>query len=157
VTKSDLAKTFEQVIVVALMVMMGLVVFLATVELAWILVQDIINPPLLLLEIHELLELFGLFMLILIGVELFETVQTYHLQRIIRVEVVISVAVIAICRKVIILDYKSLTSFTLFETGAVIMALGGAYYLIKKTESRPSDRPPEDEGVTALDKTEPQA
>lgn len=153
-TKSGLAKKFEQAIVVSLMVMMGLVVFLATVELAWILIKDVVNSPMFLLEIEELLELFGLFMLILIGVELFETVQTYHLHRIIRVEVVITVAIIAICRKVIILDYKSLTSFTLLETGAVIMALGGAYYLIKKVGGYPQDTPAHG-GAAELDKSAP--
>ena len=36
------------------------------------------SPPLLLLEIDELLESFGLFMLVLIGIELLETiVKTY--------------------------------------------------------------------------------
>lgn len=127
-----LSKKCEHIIIVSLMVMMGLVVLLATIELAWILIKDIVSPPFFVLEIDELLELFGLFLLILIGVELFETIQTYHLERVIRVEVVVTVAIIAICRKVIILNYKSLSSFTLQDVGAVILALAIAYYLLKK-------------------------
>ncbi len=129
---ADAVKKFERIVVSALMVMMGIVVLLATVELGWILVKDILSPPVILLEVEELLELFGLFLLVLIGVELFETIQTYYLERIIRVEVVVTVAIIAISRKVIILDYKTLSSFTFMDIGGVILALAIAYYLIKK-------------------------
>jgi uncharacterized membrane protein (DUF373 family) len=128
----NLTKKFEHIVIASLMVMMGIVVLLATVELGWILIKDMISPPILLLEIDELLELFGLFLLVLIGVELFETIQTYYLERIIRVEVVLTVALIAISRKVIILDYKTLSSFTFLDVGGVILAIAIAYYLIKK-------------------------
>ena len=63
-------KKFERVIFISLLVMMSLVVLLATIELGWIIIKDIITPPIFLLEINELFEIFGLFMLVLIGVEL---------------------------------------------------------------------------------------
>lgn len=134
-----LIKKFEHTVVLALLGMMGLVVVLATVELAWILIKDILTPPIFLLDIEELLEVFGFFLLVLIGVELFETIQTYYLERIVRVEVVISVAIIAISRKVIIMDHKNLASFATLEIGAVILALAIAYYLIKRA-ARPYSR-----------------
>jgi len=129
---------FEKVIVMSLMGLMSLVIALATIELAWVVVKDIVNPPLFLLEIEELLEIFGLFLLVLIGVELLETILTYHEKRQIRVEVVILVAMIAIARKIIILDYKSLTSFTLLDAGGVILALSVAYWLLKTLATRTS-------------------
>ncbi len=128
----SLIKKFEHIVIASLMVMMGIVVFLATVELGWVLIKDIIGPPILILEIEQLLELFGLFLLVLIGVELFETIQTYYFERVIRLEVVVTVAIIAVSRKVIILDYKTLSSFTFLDVGGVILALAIAYYLIKK-------------------------
>ena len=45
-------KKFEYIIVIALLGMMVLVVFLSTIELAVILVEHLLSPPLLLLEIH---------------------------------------------------------------------------------------------------------
>ena len=45
-------KTFENVIVVSLIAMAALVVLLATVELGWIILRDIVSPPILLLEIE---------------------------------------------------------------------------------------------------------
>jgi uncharacterized membrane protein (DUF373 family) len=65
----------------ALMVMMAIVLGFATIDLAWLIVKDVIQPPLFLLSIDQLLEIFGLFMLVLIGIELLETIiKTYQTQ-----------------------------------------------------------------------------
>ncbi len=56
----------------ALIMMMIVVIFLTTIELAWIIIQDIITPPIIFLEIDQFLEIFGFFLLILIGIELLE-------------------------------------------------------------------------------------
>lgn len=127
-------KRFENLIIVALTVMMMLVVFLATLELGWILIKDIISPPLFLLEINELLEVFGLFLLVLIGVELLETLITYLTKKKIHLEVVLTLAMIAISRKVIILDVKELPNLTLLGMAAIILALSVGYYLFKRGE-----------------------
>ncbi|HDH34558.1 MAG TPA: phosphate-starvation-inducible E-like protein, partial [Nitrospirae bacterium] len=48
-------KKFERIIITSLIAMMTLVVLLATVELGWIIIKDIITPPVFLLDIAELL------------------------------------------------------------------------------------------------------
>jgi uncharacterized membrane protein (DUF373 family) len=126
-------RNFEKFITVSLIIMMAVVILLATVELGWIIIKDIITPPIFLLDINELLDIFGLFLLILIGIELVETIKTYLSERVIRVEVVIIVALIAISRKVIILDVKELSSLTLIGIAAIIIALSAGYYLLKTT------------------------
>jgi uncharacterized membrane protein (DUF373 family) len=122
----------ERVIVVSLLVMMVLVVFLATVDLGWVIIKDIITPPAFLLDINELLEVFGMFLLVLIGVELLETVKMYFNKMTVHVEVVFTVAMIAIARKVIILNIKEVSSLTLIGIGTIIVALSGGYYLLTK-------------------------
>ena len=130
----DLLKKFEKVITVTLVVLMAVVVLLATIELGWILVQDIITPPVLLLDITELLDLFGLFLLVLIGVELLDTLKAYIKDNVVHVEVVLTVAMIAIARKVIILDVKELPSMTLFGIAAIIVALAVAKYYYRSEQ-----------------------
>jgi len=124
-------RNFEKFITVSLIIMMAVVILLATIELGWIIINDIITPPVLLLDINEMLDIFGLFLLVLIGIELLETIKAYLSQRVIRVEVVIIVALIAIARKVIILDIKELSSLTLIGIAAIILALSAGYYLLK--------------------------
>lgn len=98
-------KQYEKFMVSALMVMMAVVLGLATIDLGWMILKDIITAPYLLLDIAELLDIFGLFMLVLIGIELLETImKTYVMEGKPHFEVVLSVAIIAIARKVIILD-----------------------------------------------------
>ena len=130
-------KLFEKIIVFSLVGMMALVVALATVELGWVIVKDIITPLVFLLEIHELLEIFGLFLLVLIGIELLDTIKTYLEKRILHVEVVLIVAIIAIARKVIILDEKETSELALFGIGAIILALTIGYYLVKLGYNKP--------------------
>ena len=66
----SLLKKFERIIVTTLIVMMAVTILLATVELAWLIIKDVITPPIILLEINELLDIFGLFLLVLLGIEL---------------------------------------------------------------------------------------
>jgi len=126
----------ERVIVLSLLIMMVAVVFLATVDLGWLIIKDVITPPLILLDINELLDVFGMFLLVLIGVELLETVKMYLTKKMVHVEVVFTVAMIAIARKVIILDIKEVSSLTLIGIGAIIVALSAGYYLLTIKENR---------------------
>ena len=125
-------RKFKQGVISSLTVMMAFVLLLSTIELGWIIVKDVISPPLFLLEINELLEIFGLFMLVLIGVELLETImKTYLSEGANHAEIVISVAIIAIARKVIILDVNKVPSLTLIGIGVIILALSTGYFLVR--------------------------
>lgn len=130
-------KLFERMVVVSLVVMMMLVVALATVELGWIIVKDIITPPVFLLEVEELLEIFGFFLLILIGVELLETIKAYLKDNVIHVEIVFEVALIAVARKVIVLDMSKYDGLTVLSIAALIIALAGAFFLWRRARRWP--------------------
>ncbi|KQC14629.1 MAG: phosphate-starvation-inducible E-like protein [Methanosaeta sp. SDB] len=125
---------FQNVILMVLTWMMALVVLLATAELFYIIVADIVTPPLILPDIDHLLEIFGYFLLVLIGIELLETFKIYLEENVINVQVVLLVAIIAIARKVIILDVKTLPSITLIGIGVIIVSLSAGYYLVKKSQ-----------------------
>ncbi len=92
-----------------------------------------IKPPrIILLNIKEIIEIFGFFLMILIGLELIETMKVYLTQDTVHVEIVFLVAIIAITRKVIILDVKMLTPLTLLGVAAIILSLSVGYYVLKK-------------------------
>ncbi|OQB98597.1 MAG: Phosphate-starvation-inducible E [Spirochaetes bacterium ADurb.Bin110] len=130
-------KKCEKVMIQALMVMMAIVLLLATIDLGWLIIKDIINPPYFLLSVEQLLEIFGLFMLVVIGIELLETImKTYITQDQPHYEVVLSVAIIAIARKVIILDLKEVDSLSLIGIASIIVALTAGYFLMKRARSQ---------------------
>jgi uncharacterized membrane protein (DUF373 family) len=130
--------TFQKIIITVLTALMALVVMLATLELVYIIALDILSPPFILLDANELLDIFGYFLLILIGIELLETFSIYLHERAINVQVVLLVAMIALARKVIILDAKEMQSLTLVGIGFIILALAAGYYLVKKSQDEVS-------------------
>ncbi len=134
---------FEGIITRILLVLMAGVVVLATIELAWILILDVFTPPVFLLEIDELLELFGLFLLVLIGIELLHSVKTYIVRREFHLETVITVAIIAVARKIIVLEPKVLPEGTLLGIAALVLALALAYYVIRRGRNEDTGSDPE--------------
>ena len=122
---------FETFLNTTLLVMLAVVVLLATVDLGWLIIKDILTPPVFLLDIAELLELFGAFLLVMIGLELLGTVKTYITKKTIHVEVVLLVAIIAIARKVVILEPKELDGTSLLGIAAIILALSAGYYFVR--------------------------
>ena len=129
----QIIKHFERIIIMSLVVMMAAVVLLSTLELGWVIVKDIITPPVFFLEIEELLDIFGLFMLVLIGIELLDTIsKTYTSESTDHTQIVMAVAIIAIARKVIILDVKELSGLALVGIAAIILALSVGYFLIRR-------------------------
>ena len=91
-----LLKLFEKVIVLALLGMMMVAILVSTIELAVVLFQELSKPPLLLLNITEMLEVFGFFLMVLIGLELLETIKAYLHDDRVHAEVVFLVALVAV-------------------------------------------------------------
>lgn len=125
-------EVLERYIVIALICFMMLAVFVSTVELGILLYRELMSPPRMLLDIKNLLEIFGFFFMILIGLELLATIKTYLTESQMHVEIVFLVAMIAVARKVIILDWKILPPQTIYGIAAVILSLSAGYYLVKR-------------------------
>lgn len=124
-------RTFEHLIIRSLIYMMAVIIFISTIELGYLLIKDIISSPVFFLEIDELLELFGFFLLILIGIELLETIKAYLIDKVVHSEIVLEVALIAIARKVIILDFKEYDSIAILGIAALIITISASYYIIR--------------------------
>lgn len=129
----ELFKKFEKAVVMTLAALLAATILFSTLELAVTLFKDLASPPLLMLEMHELLDIFGLFLLVLLGIELLETMKAYLRENVVHVEVVMIVAIIAIARKVIILDIKELHGTVLIGLAALLAALAFGYVHIKRT------------------------
>lgn len=115
------------------LIVMAIIVAASIIELVIVLYQDIFDPTdnVLFLEINELFRIFSFVFIILIGFELMETIEMYFKKNVIHAEVVLLVAVIAVSRKVILLDLEKYDPLAIIGLGAIILSLGGCYYLIK--------------------------
>jgi uncharacterized membrane protein (DUF373 family) len=122
----------QKLIALALAVLLIIVVVLSTVDLGFLIAQEIWKPPRFLIQVQGLLEIFSFFLLILIGVELLETLKAYLKKDVFHVRLVLEVALIAMARKVIILEPNSTPALTLFGIAALILALGLAFYFERR-------------------------
>ena len=114
--------------------MMMVALLASTVELAVILVQQLLaNLQCILLDVKEMLTVFAFFLMVLIGLELVETIKMYLEKDVFHVEVVVLVAIIAVSRKIIIIDYYTIS----YDDSAqhqpqLMIALTAGYFLLKR-------------------------
>ncbi|MCQ8893168.1 MAG: phosphate-starvation-inducible PsiE family protein [Methanolinea sp.] len=126
---------FERVVYYVLAALLAFVILFTVLELVGILIGDFVIDGSFRLDNHEILALFGFFLLVLIGVELLDTIKAYIRKQEIHVEIIVLLAVIAVARKIILFDpYAEVppSDMTFWAMGFVIICLAGAYYLIKK-------------------------
>jgi len=123
---------FEFFIVLALLLMMMIALAASTIELGFILVEQLLEPPMLLLDIKEMLTVFSFFLMVLIGLELVESIKMYLEDDVIHVEVVVLVAIIAVARKIIVIDYYSVSYEILLSIAALMIVLSAGYFLLKR-------------------------
>lgn len=139
----DAFERVKGVIIKSMIVLMTLMVIFSVLDLAYILARDLLTPPTLLLDIDEMKEIFGLFLLVLIGLELVDSMKTYLTEHVIHaeVEIILLIAMIAVARKVIIMDIDKTTFETLLGIAAIILGLAAGYYLLKRTKRYQSRLP----------------
>lgn len=123
---------FERIVVLTLMAFMMLSVLLATIEVGVILWQQMIKPPFMLLDVKEMMEVFGFILMVVIGLELLETIKAYLDKRVIHVEVVLLVAIVAVARKIIIMDYKEITPQMILAVAALVIALSVGFWAVRR-------------------------
>jgi len=129
----EIVTKFERIIYGALIALLMVVLVFAVGELVWELISYLTNPPLpLLLQNHELTSVLGVFLLVLIGVELLDTMLEYFRENAIHVEIVVLLSIIAIARKVILLNPDTTDGVELIGIGIIIIGLSIAYFMIRK-------------------------
>jgi uncharacterized membrane protein (DUF373 family) len=125
---ATLVTKIQSFTVIVMIVLLVVVVLLSTVDLAVLIAHEIWQHPRFLIPVQGLLDIFSYFLLVLIGVELLETLKVYIKKDVVHVRVVIEVALIAMARKVITEEPHTVAASTLFGIAALILALSIAYY-----------------------------
>lgn len=126
----------QAITVIAIMILLTVVVVLSTLHLGYLIAKEMWAPPRFLIPVQGLLEVFGYFLLVLIGVELLDTVKMYLKKDVIHVRVVIEVALIAMARKAITEEPAEVSSLTLLGLAALILALGVTAFLQRDTPQK---------------------
>ncbi len=113
-----------------LAVLMTAVILWGIGDVVWMLYNQLMTPPFMLLNINDILATFGAFMAVLIAIEIFINITLYLRDDFIHVKLVMATALMAIARKVIIFDFDKVAPGYVYATGVVILALSLGYWLI---------------------------
>lgn len=131
----ELSKKLQIVIhwsVRALSIIMVFVIVMGVLDVAWTIYQKLITPPEFILTISDMLATFGAFMAVLIAIEIFINITIYLRENVIHVKIVMATALMAISRKVIIIDFDALSPMYLVGIAAVVLSMSVGYWLIHK-------------------------
>jgi uncharacterized membrane protein (DUF373 family) len=123
----------------ALAILMTGVIVFGVADVVYVLYQRLMAEPRGLLEISDILATFGAFMAVLIAIEIFVNIISYLREDVIHVRIVLATAMMAIARKVIILDYNETSPQYIYATAAVVAAMALAYWLVVRERLTKAD------------------
>lgn len=124
-----------------LAIALSIVILISLIDLVIILIRDLLADPIGFFD-KTLIDIFGLFLNVLIALELLENITAYLKKHIVQVELVIVTSLIAVARKIIIFDFTKYSNLDLLALGAAILALSASYWLLKQM-NKPTRRSPE--------------
>jgi len=113
-----------------LAVLMVFVILLCIADVFFVLYEKLSTPPYFVLEFGDIFTVFASFLAVLIAIEIFANITLYLRDDVIHIRLVIATALMAIARKVIVLDFTTLEPEYVYGIAAVILALGITYYLV---------------------------
>lgn len=117
-----------------LAVLMAFVVVWSTVDVLAIIYREFMTPNFTASGLDEFLTIFGAFLLVLIAIEIFFVIVLYLRKDVGHLRLVIATALMAIARKVIIIDYEHMQASQLYAVAALILVLGATYWLVRHHE-----------------------
>jgi len=120
------AAAFERFTVGALVLLLMATILFGTAIVGWSLLQDLLHTRELVAEPKALFEVFGLFVAVLVGVELLKILRHVMISHEVDTALVVETALIALCNKVITLNLASASWTTLLAIAALIVGLAAA-------------------------------
>lgn len=129
---------FELITILAMQLLLIFAVATATVVLFLIFARNLVMEASKIETVADLLpamqQSFAGILIVVLGLELLETLKNYFTEHHVRVEVILVVAIIAIGRHVIKTDFEHTPATVDLGLAALIVALVVGYFLVKKAQ-----------------------
>jgi uncharacterized membrane protein (DUF373 family) len=113
-----------------LAVLMVFTILWGVIDVVYVIYTEVLQPSLEDYRARDIIVTFGAFLTVLIAIEIFINITLYLRDDVIHIRLVISTALMAIARKVIILDFEKVEPEYMVATAAVVIALGITYWLV---------------------------
>ena len=115
------------------MVMLMITIFFGTLLVPWSLIADLIGGRDLATEPRELFDILGLFVAVLVGIELLKILRLYLVAHDVDTAIVVQTALIALCNKVITMNLSETSWTTLVALAALTLGLAAAILALRRS------------------------
>lgn len=143
--KWNVLNYFERAIIwfsQGLLVILLAVVVLHTLRLMWVALDSRIFAIADISELQKLAQRgFAAVLLLMLGLELLDSLRTYFTEHRVRLEMILIVAMIALGRHVILLDVEHLDAMQLLGISALALSLTTGYFLVKRSNQHQKASP----------------
>lgn len=121
----------ETIVSKLLSIAMLIVIFVIMIDLVRFLAVALLEPSASGFFKNTLSEIFGLFLSVLIALEILENITAYLKKHVVQVELVIVTSLTAVARKIIILDLEKITGVSLIGLAIAILSLSISYWIVR--------------------------
>jgi len=123
---NKLTGLMEQWVVAVLIVLLIVTILCGTALVAWSLIDDLRRIRELAAEPKALFDVFGLFVAVLVGLELLKILRHLLVSHQVNTALVVQTALMALCNKVITVNLSDVSWTTLIGVASLILALAAA-------------------------------
>ncbi len=132
-----IVETLQVLVSKLLSITMIIIVLIAIIDLVFFIINKLITWDINNAGFNKnLFTAFGLFLNILIALEILENITAYLRKSIIHVELVIATSLIAVARKIIILDLKNTEGIKVIGLGIAVFSLSISYWIIRRSHRK---------------------
>lgn len=128
---------FEAVVILLVQALLVLTIVLTVATLAWLLIYEGIARLQGVDSVAALqplvLRAFGGALLVLLGLELLDSLRTFSVRHQVRLELILVVAAIAVGRHIILLDLEHVPGTSIVGIACLMLALTGGYVLLTRS------------------------
>jgi uncharacterized membrane protein (DUF373 family) len=123
----------RRIVAIFLIIMLSVVILSAVPGLVIVFREELLAEPRWVMDTHKIPVVLDLVLWILIAIELMDSIRIYIARHILHLETVISLAIIALARKVITLKLDHYEPVTIVGVAVLVVSAAFAYYLVRKS------------------------
>jgi uncharacterized membrane protein (DUF373 family) len=129
---------FEQTVALVLTFLISGIILVATAHLILAEVQDYLLNPFAPVDFAGFQSLFGMIMTVLIALEFNHAILSilHRKDSIVQLRTVVLIALLAMARKFIIIDFTGIEPIAVFGLASAVLALGLVYWLVREQDRR---------------------
>ena len=123
---------FKKIIIYTLMAALCVTIGALTISLLWLMGEFLVDVDFIIIDKTDILGFLGFFLLIVICIELLDTLIVYTKKHVVKVEIVILVAITAAARELIVQNYETVQPALLVAIGSILIAAALSYFMVRK-------------------------